>query len=274
MNLTNNQSLTKEAVQHYVDGVLGEAPFTSFNQCADIDCLTEKLATHRERRTQNLYISLFVHRFVEFVGRQMHDKNQVNPKSQPMMVVTTQYVLLYPLLNIWHFSGYSMQTDPTNNPNAIQVGHVEIIPPNKQTTNYGNLLIVSQLDNIVIIPFDGEVVSVLNDIPWHNVMGHPDRPFKNVHVLSTNNPMLSMMWLHATMHMAGDVIKTLQGPLEDLNGMAMYELQMADLLIPKGNIQDILTQYETERVNKIKLSSVSNRHTGTVTPPVTDGKQL
>lgn len=277
----------KNAIQAYVDRVLGDEPFTSIrNQCADADCLTEKLVTHRKFRSYNLYIALFIHRFIEFVGLQMHEKYSTNkmgpdsqkmstdadskkmsteptareiPKSQPVVVVTTQYVLLYPLTKGWHFTTYAMQTDPTNNPNAIGLCHVEIIKPDQLPKNYGNILLLTQNDNAIIIPFDRDLVEIAKAIPWHRITGRTQKPYSDVRVLSATNPMLSLLWLHAIMHMAGDdVMETMQGPIEELNGMAMYELQMADLLIPKGNIQPILMQYENERVQRLtNIASVA-----------------
>ena len=263
--------LTKDAIQKYVDCVLGEDPFTSIhNQCQTFECLSEKLTNHRELRNNIVYISLFVHRFVEFVGLQMQQKQ--NSKSKSVMVVTTQYVLLS-MLDGWHYAVHPLQTDPTQNPHAIGLCHVEITHPTNKVWKYkyGSILLVTQDEDAVIIPFDGIVGEISKDVPWHRIMGRPQKPYNKVRMLNTNNPMLSLLWLHAIMHMEGSVMDTMSGPMEELNGMALYELQMADLLIPKGNIHDIFKEYEDERLRVcrnlmfIPLSEPP--------PPVTDRKQ-
>ena len=185
--------LTKDAIQKYVDFVLGEDPFTSNHKCQTFDCLSEKLTNHREYRNKIVYISLFLHRFVDFVGLQMHQKQNSTSQS---VVVTTQYVLLSMLPTGWHYVTHPMQTDSTQNPHAIGLSHMEITHP-ANLFKYGSILLVTQHDDAIIIPFDGIIGDLTKDVPWHRIMGRLQKPYNKVHTLSTNNPMLSLLWLHA-----------------------------------------------------------------------------
>jgi hypothetical protein len=232
---------------------MGDTPFDSITQrCQTAKCLADKLTTHRDYRNYNVYISFFIHRFIQLVQMQMQEKYQHSVSFNHY--IQTWYVLLCPrpgTPNKWQYvvrktgSGIT-----TSNKDGIGLYHVEFIPQSERPLEYGNVVLLVQNDKAMLIPFDVSTEHLSADIPWHEITGKL-APY-NMQPSNVHNPMLSLLWLHATLHLGGDVMETMRGQYNELNGMAMYELQMADILVPTGNINEILTRYENERVVRIQ----------------------
>lgn len=242
-------TLDVHKVQTYLDCALGEDPFPSMTErCQTAHCLANKLAVHSVYRDYNVYISFFLHRFIRFVEMQMHDQT-----------VRAGYSIVQEYPNgtgqQWQFTRDQPMADRGPEPDLLYLYHVEIITPSHPDMGYGSALLIAQGSAALVIPFDKIVIQPCSVVPWHEMVPATDA---KAEVMVVDNPMLALLWLHAALHMGGDVIPTLkQQSRTELNGMAMYELQLTDILVPNGPITDILSQYEQERVDHAATVSLS-----------------
>ena len=267
----NSVTLDVQKVQTYLDCALGENnPFQSVTQrCQTASCLANKLAVHSVYREYNVYISFFLHRFIRFVEMQMHDQRK--DQMVHVSLVRSGYSIVQEYTNgmgqQWQFTRDQPMADRVTMQSPepdLHLYHMEIITPSHPELGYGSALLIAQRTAALIIPFDKIVTQACYMIPWHEMVWQVTDDAKvipkdaMVDVLALDNPMLSLLWLHAALHLGGDVITTVkQQSHTELNGMAMYELQLTDMLVPHGPINDILAQYEQERVDHAATVSLS-----------------
>jgi hypothetical protein len=222
-------ALDPQKVQVYLDCALGEDPFQSVAQrCQTANCLANKLAIHCVYREYNVYMSFFLHRFVRFVEMQMreHKRDKAQQGRLPMVHTGYSIVMEYPndVGQQWQFTQDQPMADRASMPPAtLYLYHVEIILPSLPPTAYGSALLIVQHGAGLIVPFDKSVVDACSVIPWHEIIPATERSVE-IEWMVVDNPILSLLWLHAALHMGGDVITTMkQQSHTELNGMAMSE---------------------------------------------------